>query len=262
MSLKNIELSILSDISNRIRNTAEMGLYETDFVIPKIYSNDIYKWLTAFGYRVDVRAGANEPTEKMIVSFKSTWNSEATHEYQNIRLNYMPNMIPMFEAAAIAKNNKETANKITSVINEMIEKAKNLKRGESIFDITVKRETVDFARLSSLEVLEYLKRYNISAYLSEDAEEIIFKYEWGENKKMKINLKTSKEKVEETYKVGNVIKDFDDILYLVVKDVNRGYALIDLTDNEVALISETLEGLRERAGDKDDVLVHAEINVL
>ena len=183
MSLENIELSILSDISNRIRNTAEMGLYETDFVIPKIYSNDIYKWLTAFGYRVDVRAVATEPTEKMIVRFKSTWNSEATHEYQNIRLNYMFNMIPMFEAAAIAKNNKETANKITSVINEMIEKAKNLKRGESIFDITVKRETVDFARLSSLEVLEYLKRYNISAYLSEDAEEIIFKYEWGEKTK-------------------------------------------------------------------------------
>ena len=100
-----------------------------------------------------------------------------------LRFNYMLNMIPMFEAAAIAKNNKETANKITSVINEMIEKAKNLKRGESIYDITVKRETVDFARLSSLEVLEYLLRYNILAYLSEDAEEIIFKYEWGEKTK-------------------------------------------------------------------------------
>lgn len=77
---------------------------------------------------------------------------------------------------------------------------------------------------------------------------------------MKINF--DEVDYKEMYKVGNVIKDFDDILYLVVKDVNRGYALIDLTDNEVALISETLEGLRERAGDKDDVLVHAEINVL
>ena len=77
---------------------------------------------------------------------------------------------------------------------------------------------------------------------------------------MKINL--NKPDYEEMYKVGNVIKDFDDILYLVVKDVNRGYALINLTDNEVALFSETLEGLRERAGDKDDVLVRAEINVL
>lgn len=103
MSLENIELSILSYISNRIRNTAEMGLYETDFVIPKIYSSDIDKWLTAFDYRVYVRAGATEPTEKMIVRFKSTWNLETTHEYQNIRLNYMLNMIPMFEVAAIAK---------------------------------------------------------------------------------------------------------------------------------------------------------------
>lgn len=177
MSLENIELSTLSDISNRIRNTAEMGLYETDFIIPKIYSNDIYKWLIAFGYRVDVRAGATEPTEKMIVRFESTWNSETTHEYQNIRRNYMLNMIPMLEAVTIAKDNKETANKITSVINEMIEKAKNLKRGKSVFDITVKRETVDFTRLLSLEVLEYLKGYHIFAYLSEDGKEIIFKYE-------------------------------------------------------------------------------------
>lgn len=260
MSLKNIELSILSDISNRIRNTAEMGLYETDFVIPKIYSNDIYKWLTAFGYRVDVRAGANEPTEKMIVRFKSTWNSEATHEYQNIRLNYMFNMIPMFEAAAIAKNNKETANKITSVINEMMEKAKNLKRGESIFDITVKRETVDFARLSSLEVLEYLKRYNISAYLSEDAEEIIFKCEWGENKKMKINLKTSKEKVEETYKVGNVIKDAMNILYLITANIDGGYSIVDLNNNQVFGTYKTLEDLYINVGDENDKLINVEIN--
>lgn len=177
MSLENIELSTLSDISNRIRNTAEMGLYETDFVIPKIYSNDIYKWLIAFGYRVDVRAGATEPTEKMIVRFESTWNSETTHEYQNIRLNYMLNMIPMFEAVTIAKDNKETANKITSVINEMIEKCKNLEDGKAIYDITVKRETVDFTRLLSLEILEYLKGYHIFAYLSEDGKEIIFKYE-------------------------------------------------------------------------------------
>lgn len=177
MSLENIEFSVLADISNRIRNTAEMGLYETDFVIPKIYSNDIYKWLTAFGYRVDIRAGATEPTEKMIVRFKSTWNSETTHEYQNIRLNYMLNMIPMFEAAAIAKDNKETANKITGVIDEMIEKAKNLEDGKAIYDITVKRETVDFTRLLSLEVLEYLEGYHIFAYLSEDGKEITFKYE-------------------------------------------------------------------------------------
>lgn len=177
MSLENIELSTLSDISNRIRNTAEMGLYETDFVIPKIYSNDIYKWLIAFGYRVDVRAGTIEPTEKMIVRFESTWNSETTHEYQNIRLNYMLNMIPMFEAAAIAKTNKETANKITGVIDEMIEKAKNLKRGKSVFDITVKREAANYWNLFSSEVFEYFKGYQIFAYLSEDGKEIIFKYE-------------------------------------------------------------------------------------
>lgn len=75
---------------------------------------------------------------------------------------------------------------------------------------------------------------------------------------MKINL--NKLDYEEMYKVGNVIKDFDDMLYLVVKDANRGYALINLTDNEVSAISETLEGLHEKVGDKDDTLVNVEIN--
>ena len=45
---------------------------------------------------------------------------------------------------------------------------------------------------------------------------------------MKINF--DEVDYKEMYKVGNVIKDFDDILYLVVKDVNRGYALIDLRE--------------------------------
>lgn len=79
---------------------------------------------------------------------------------------------------------------------------------------------------------------------------------------MKINFKTSKETVEEMYKVGNVIKTYDNTLFIVVEITNRGgYALVDLTDNMVSKTYETLGELAEVFWNEDDVLVNAEINV-
>ena len=78
---------------------------------------------------------------------------------------------------------------------------------------------------------------------------------------MKINFK-NKAKSEDMYKVGNVIKDITDTLYLVVGNNDHGYALVNLTDNNVTEKFSTLEGLANVYGDKDDVLVNAEINVL
>ncbi len=79
---------------------------------------------------------------------------------------------------------------------------------------------------------------------------------------MKINFKTSKETVEEMYKVGNVIKDHNGDLFLVVVGEEYGYALVSLTDNMVTKTHETLEELVNDYCREDDVLVDAEINVL
>lgn len=79
---------------------------------------------------------------------------------------------------------------------------------------------------------------------------------------MKINFKTSKETVEEMYKVGNVIKAYDNTLFLVVEIINGGgYALVNLTDNTVSKAYETLGILGEAFSNEDDTLVEAEINV-
>ena len=77
---------------------------------------------------------------------------------------------------------------------------------------------------------------------------------------MKINFDEAT--FEEKYKVGNVIKDYDDNLFLVVESSESGYALVNLNKNFVTGIYETLEELAEKLGDKEDVLVNAEINVL
>lgn len=77
---------------------------------------------------------------------------------------------------------------------------------------------------------------------------------------MKINFNEAYFK--EKYKVGNVIKDYDDNLFLVVESSEEGYALVNLNKNMVTGIYETLEELAEKLGDKEDVLVNAEINVL
>ena len=79
---------------------------------------------------------------------------------------------------------------------------------------------------------------------------------------MKINFKKKQAKVEEMYKVGNVIKAYDNTLFIVVEITGRGgYALVDLTDNMVSKTYETLGELTEVFWNEEDVLVNAEINV-
>lgn len=76
---------------------------------------------------------------------------------------------------------------------------------------------------------------------------------------MKINF--DEVNFKEKYKVGNVIQDYDDNLFLVVESSKEGYALVNLNKNMVTEIYETLEELANKLGDKEDVLVNAEINV-
>lgn len=80
---------------------------------------------------------------------------------------------------------------------------------------------------------------------------------------MKINLNNIEEEVKEMYKVGNVIKAYDSVLFLIVEIINGGgYALVNLTDNKVSKTYDTLEELAEDFWHEYDVLVNAEINVL
>ena len=77
---------------------------------------------------------------------------------------------------------------------------------------------------------------------------------------MKINFK-SKENAKNIYKVGNVIKDVTDTLYLIVGGMEDGYAMVNLTNNNVTEKVSTLEELADIYGEDEDVLVNAEINV-
>lgn len=76
---------------------------------------------------------------------------------------------------------------------------------------------------------------------------------------MKINF--NKVDYKEMYKVGNVIKTYDDNLFLVVEVSGGRYSLVNLSKNKVIRTYETLEELIEKFSDEDDVLVNAEINV-
>lgn len=77
---------------------------------------------------------------------------------------------------------------------------------------------------------------------------------------MKINLKKIKEKYEEMYKVGNVIKDESDVLYLITTNVDDGYSIVDLNNNRVFGTYKTLEDLYINIGDEADKLINVEIN--
>lgn len=77
---------------------------------------------------------------------------------------------------------------------------------------------------------------------------------------MKINFDGRRE-LKDIYQVGNVIKDITDTLYLIVGNVEDGYAMVDLTNNNVTDKVSILEELADTYGEDEDVLVNAEINV-
>ena len=76
---------------------------------------------------------------------------------------------------------------------------------------------------------------------------------------MKINFK-SKAKYEDMYKVGNVIKDENNILYLITTNIDDGYSIVDLNNNQVFGTYNTLEDLYINVGDETDKLINVEIN--
>ena len=76
---------------------------------------------------------------------------------------------------------------------------------------------------------------------------------------MKINFK-SKAKSEDMYKVGNVIKDENNILYLITTNIDDGYSIVDLNNNQVFGTYKTFEDLYINVGDETDKLINVEIN--
>lgn len=76
---------------------------------------------------------------------------------------------------------------------------------------------------------------------------------------MKINFK-NKAKSEDIYKVGNVIKDENNILYLITTNIDDGYSIVDLNNNQVFGTYKTLEDLYINVGDESDKLINVEIN--
>ena len=178
MSLADIELSVINNISNQIADTAYMGAYETSFIIPKTYYDDIYSMLLRLGYDVRVSAGETAPTVKMTVRFDAAWiDLPSVYEEENKKLKFWFGLIPAHKAVKIAEDNRDNAKKITGVIDEMIKKAKNLEHGKNVYDIVVKRDVTEYMILTTPEALKYLRLHNIYAYLNEDRSEITFRYE-------------------------------------------------------------------------------------
>lgn len=76
---------------------------------------------------------------------------------------------------------------------------------------------------------------------------------------MRINFEN--DELKEIYKVGNVIKSIERLLYLVVENCEGGYSVVCLTDNTVSKSYETLEDLASVWGGIDDKVVNAQIVV-
>ena len=77
---------------------------------------------------------------------------------------------------------------------------------------------------------------------------------------MKINYESNSS--ERMYQVGNVIRNGYEDLYLIANKPEWELFVVNLRTNLVYGPYTTMDDLYHDVGDEDDVLVHAEINVL
>lgn len=77
---------------------------------------------------------------------------------------------------------------------------------------------------------------------------------------MKINYESNSS--ERMYQIGNVIRNGYEDLYLIVNKPEGELFVVNLRTNLVYGPYTTMDDLYHDIGDEDDVLVHAEINVL
>ena len=82
---------------------------------------------------------------------------------------------------------------------------------------------------------------------------------WGEIN-MKINFKNSE--FEDIYKVGNVIKDRDGCIYLIVEEEELGYTVVNLTNNEIYEDYDTMQDLIHDFAEQGQALANAKLTIL
>lgn len=77
---------------------------------------------------------------------------------------------------------------------------------------------------------------------------------------MKINFRHDDFKA--IYKVGNVIKDRDGCIYLIVEEEELGYTVVNLTNNEIYEDYDTMQDLIYDFAQEGQALVNAELTIL
>lgn len=82
---------------------------------------------------------------------------------------------------------------------------------------------------------------------------------WGEIN-MKINFKNSE--FEDIYKVGNVIKNRDGFIYLIVEQEELGYTVVDLNNDAIYEDYDTMQDLIDDFAEQGQVLANAKLTIL
>lgn len=77
---------------------------------------------------------------------------------------------------------------------------------------------------------------------------------------MKINFKNSE--FEDIYKVGNVIKDRDGCIYLIVEEEELGYTVVNLTNNEIYEDYDTMQDLIHDFAEQGQASANAKLTIL
>lgn len=77
-----------------------------------------------------------------------------------------------------------------------------------------------------------------------------------------MKIDTKKHNFEDIYKVGNVIKDRDGCIYLIVEEKELGYTVVNLTNNEIYEDHDTMQDLIHDFAEQGQALVNAKLTIL
>lgn len=167
MNVEEIDLLTVTYVKNKILSAAKIGMNSTKIAVPTKYANAVKNMLEKLGYGVSVSAGATNDTQTFLVAY--TYPQLSSKE---CKTSGGIGVITAENAHDIATKNFKIGEMVNGIALKIIHQAK---KGINDSENIVKEKFTDVYFVLDEAVLEYLKGYQIYAYLTEDGSEVIFK---------------------------------------------------------------------------------------
>lgn len=167
MDAEEIDLLTVTYVKNKILSAAKIGMNSTKIAVPAKYAKAVKNMLEKLGYGVSVSAGATNDTQTFLVAY--TYPQLSSKE---CKTSGGIGVITAENAHDIATKNFEIGEMVNGIVLKIIHQSK---KGINDSENIVKEKFTNVYFVLDEAVLEYIKNYQIYAYLTDDGSTVIFK---------------------------------------------------------------------------------------